>query len=168
MHRYKCWNAAMATTAALTKVTTGTSIKTMLQIATPSTRQIQLISWGWELDAVPGSTGGQIELIQTDVAATVTAHVAAGVQPLDPNAPASLMSLGTAATGYTATAEGTTTASRSFDGDLIAPSAGADNLNGGYQWMPDERPIVAVSKFLRVRVTFAAAVNMLCWVCWDE
>lgn len=158
----------MPTTAALVAVTTGTAIKTMLQIATPSTRQCQLISWGYTLAAVPGSTGGQVELIQTDVAATVTAHVASGVQPLDPNAPASLMTLGASATGYTATVEGSTAASRTFDTDLIPPTAGAVDLNYDYQWMPDERPIVAISKFLRVRVTFAAAVNMNCWVCWDE
>ncbi len=82
MHRYKVWNGPMPTTAAQQKVTTGTAIKTMLQIALPSTRQIQLISWGFTLDAVPASAG-QVELIQTDVAATVTAHVATGLQPLD-------------------------------------------------------------------------------------
>jgi hypothetical protein len=168
MHRYKVFNAAMPTTAAIAKVTTGTAIKTMLQIATPATRQIQLISWGYTLDAVPGSTGGIIELIQTDVAATVTAHSASGVQPLDPNAPASLMTLGTSATGYTASAEGTPTAVRTFDTDQIPPTAGAADVNYDYQWLPDERPIVAISKFLRVRVTFAAAVNLLTWVCWDE
>lgn len=170
MHRYKCFNAAMATTAATAKVTTGTAIKTMLQIATPSTRQLQIISWGFSTDAAPATTGvGVVELIQTDVAATVTAHVAAGVQPLDPNAPASLMTLGTSATGYTATAEGTTTASRIFDVQEVAGvSNGADPTNYAYQFMPDERPFVAVSKFLRVRVTYSAAVNMLCWVVWDE
>lgn len=168
MHRYKCWNGAAPTTAALVKVTTGTTIKTMLQVATPATRQLQLIAWGYTMDAVPGSTGGIVELIQTDVAATVTAHVAAGVQQLDPNAPNSLMTLGTSATGYSASAEGSITATRSFDTDLIAPTAGAQPITYDYQWMPDERPVVAVSKFLRVRVTMAAAVNMLCWVCWDE
>lgn len=170
MHRFKCFNAAMATTAATVKVTTGTSIKTMLQIATPATRQLQLISWGFSIDAAPATTGvGVVELIQTDVAATVTAHVAAGVQPLDPNAPASLMTLGTSATGYTATVEGSTTASRLFDATEIAGvSNGAWPISYSYQWMPDERPIMAVSKFLRVRVTFSAAANMLTWVCWDE
>lgn len=158
----------MPTTAAIVKVTTGTTIKTMLQLATPSTRQMQLISWGYTLDAVPGSTGGIVELIQTDVAATVTAHVASGVQPLDPNAPPSLVTLGTSATGYTASVEGATTAVRTFDTDNIPPTAGAADVNYDYQWMPDERPIIAVSKFLRVRVTFAAAVNMLTWICWDE
>ncbi|MEU3527573.1 hypothetical protein AB0E62_27505 [Streptomyces sp. NPDC038707] len=167
MHRYKCWNGPMPTTAAQQKVTTGTSIKTMLQIATPSTRQIQLIAWGFTLDGVP-SAAGQVELIQTDVAATVTAHVASGVQPLDPNAPASLMTLGTTGTGYTATAEGTVTATRTFDANLVPGTAGATDINYLYQWMPDERPIVAVSRFLRVRATFGGAVNMSCFVVWDE
>lgn len=168
MHRYKTWNGPMPTTAAQAKVTTGTAIKTMLQVATPSTRQIQLIAWGFSLDVAPGAAS-VVELLQTDVAATVTAHVASGVQPLDPNAPPSLMTLGTTATGYTASAEGATTASRVFDVKEIPLAAGATDLTYAYQWMPDERPIVAVSRFLRVRATFAtSASNMVTWVVWDE
>lgn len=168
MHRYKTWNSAMPTAAAMPAVATGTSIKTMLQIATPSTRQLQIISWGYTLSGLPGAAA-TIELIQTDVAATVTAHVAAGVQPLDPNAPASLVTLGTAATGYTATAEGSVTVTRVFDTDQISTTAGATLINYDYQFMPDERPIVAVSKFLRVRMTTpTSGVNALCWVVWDE
>lgn len=171
MHRYKIWNGAMPTTAAQAKVTTGTAIKTMLQLATPATRQIQLISWGFSLDAPPATTSvGVVELLQTDVAATVTAHSASGVQPLDPNAPASLLTLGTSATGFTASAEGATTGTRVFDVVQVPGlTAGGDGIGPYvYQWMPDERPIVGVSKFLRVRVTFAAAVNMTTFVVWDE
>ncbi|MVO84198.1 hypothetical protein GPA10_05275 [Streptomyces sp. p1417] len=168
MHRYRTWNGPAPTSAAQASVTTGTSIKTMLQLATPSTRQIQLISWGFTVDDPPGADG-VVELLQVDVAATVTAHVASGVQPLDPNAPASLMSLGTSATGYTATAEGTVTASRVFDVVALSSATGESPLTYTYQWMPDERPIVAVSKFLRVRATTATtAVDLRCWVCWDE
>ena len=170
MPQFKAFNAAMATTAATLKVTTGTSIKTMLQIATPSTRTIQIISWGFSIDAAPATTGvGVVELIQTDVAATVTAHSATGVQPLDPGGTASLMTLGTSATGFTSSNEGTPTATRLFDATEIAGvSNGAMPIGYSYQFVPDERPWVPVSKFLRVRVTFSAAVNMLCWVCWDE
>lgn len=168
MHRYKTWNGPMPTTAAQASVTTGTAIKTMLQISTPATRQIQVIAWGFDLNITPTSGPNTVELIQTDVAATVTAHVASGVQPLDPNAPASLLTLGTANTGYTATGEGTTTASRVFDVCQLAPTAGAYDMNYRYQFMPDERPILAVSKFLRVRATFATACNMHCWIVWDE
>lgn len=163
MHRYKAWNGAMATTAALAPVTTGTAIRTMLQIATPATRALTIISWGFSVSA---AQAGNVELIQTDVAATVTAHVAAGIQPLDASFPASLVTLGTAATGFTATAEGATTASRTFDQRQI-PGV-TDQLTWAYQFMYDERPVVPISKFLRVRATFGTAPNMLCWVCWDE
>ena len=167
---YTAFNAPMATTAATAKVTTGTTIKTMLQIATPSTRQLQILSWGYSIDTAPATTGvGVVELLQTDVAATVTAHVASGVQPIDPNCTPSLMTLGTSATGYTATVEGSITATRLFDAqEIIGVSDGMQQNYYSRDWMPDERPIVAVSKFLRVRVTFSAAANMLCWVTWSE
>lgn len=170
MHRYKCYNAAMATTAAMPKVTTGTSIKTMLQISTPATRQLQVISWGYSMDTAPAGAGvGVVELIETDIAATVTAHVAAGVQPLVPGAPASLVTLGVANTGFTGSVEGATTTTRTFDTqEVLGITQGMQQNVYAYQFMPDERPILAVSKFLRVRVTFSAAVNMLCWVVWDE
>lgn len=167
MHRYKTWNAPMPTTAALAKVTTGTAIKTMLQIATPATRKLKILSWGFSLDAASAAVG-VVELLQTDVAATVTAHVASGVQPLDANLPASLVTLGASATGYTASAEGTPTASRVFDAKEIPIAAGLTDLTYSYQFMPDEMPIVDISKFLRVRVTFTSATNMICWVCWEE
>jgi hypothetical protein len=155
----------MPTTAAQAAVTTGTSIKTMLQVSTPSTRQLQIISWGYSIDA---AIGGEVELLQTDVAATVVAHVASGVQPLDPNAAPSLMPLGTAGTGYTSSVEGSITATRVFDAKRDTTGGGGLQMYYAYQFMPDERPIVAVSKFLRVRATFGTSVNMLCWVVWDE
>lgn len=165
MHRYKTWNGAMPTTAAQLKVAVANGVKTMLQLSTPATRQIQLVSWGYSIDA---ALAGVVELLQTDVAATVTAHVAAGVQPLDPNAPASLLTLGTANTGYTATAEGTTTAARVFDVQEVSATS-PPNLSYSYQWTPAERPIIPISKFLRVRTTFGATTSsMVCWICWDE
>lgn len=167
MHRYKTFGSAMATTAAQAKVTTGTAIKTMLQIATPSTRQCQVLEWGYSADLVSTATG-EVELLETDVAATVTAHVPAGVQPLVPGMPASLMTLGTSATGYTATAEGSITATRTFDAQEIVEDAPAPNNSYTRQWLPYEGPIVAVSKFLRVRATFTVATNLLVWVVWDE
>lgn len=168
MHRYRTWNGPMPTTAAQASVTTGTAIKTMLQLATPATRQIQLISWGFSVDDPPGADA-VVELLQTDVAATVTAHSASGVQPLDPNAPASLLTLGTSATGYTGTVEGSTTAARVFDAISMSSVSGESPLLYSYQFMPDERPIIAISKFLRVRATTpSTAVDMRCWITWDE
>jgi len=161
---YVAYNGASPTTAALAPVTTGTAIKTLLQIATPSTRMIRIVEWGISFDGSAAATPGKVELIQTDVAATVTAHVAAGVPSLnDPNAAASLVTLGTSATGYTATAEGTTTASRLLDYQQIAPTNQYVK-----QWPLGREPVVAVSKFLRVRVTFGTAVNAVCYVSWEE
>lgn len=165
MHRYKTWNGPMPTIAAQAGVTTGTAVKTMLQVATPSTRQCQIIAWGFT--GTPGTAAGVVELLQTDVAATVTAAVAAGIQSLDPNAPASLLVGGAAATGYTASVEGTITATRVFD--VVALNAtGTGILDYEYQFMPDERPIIAISRFLRVRATMSAAMTMQCWIVWDE
>jgi hypothetical protein len=161
MHRYKAWNTPMATTAAIAPSLSGTSIKTLLQIATPSTRMLEVISWGYSCN---GNPGGTIELVQTNVAATVTAHVAAGVQPMDPNIPASLMTLGTAATGYNATAEGSITATRSLDTQYVEIASQPYE----FQFMPDERPRIAISSFLRVRITAGTTTGILCWICWDE
>lgn len=167
-HRYKIWNGPAPTTAAQVPVTTGTAIKTMLQIAPPATRQITVISWGFSLGITPAAGPNTVELIDTDVAATVTAHVAAGVQPLIPGVPASQLTLGVNATGYTATVEGAITTTRTHDVSDAAPTAGAYDMNFRYQFMPDERPVIAVSRFLRVRATFATAVNMHCWVVVEE
>jgi hypothetical protein len=165
---YIVWNGPAPTTAAQAAVTTGTSIKTMLQLATPSTRQIQLLEWGWSSDDPPGADG-VIELLQTDVAATVTQHAASGVINLDPNGPSSLLTLGTSATGYTATAEGSTTASRVFDTVSLSSASGESGLSYVRQWMPDARPIVAVSRFLRVRATTATTgIDLRCYVVFQE
>lgn len=167
---YMIRNAAMATTTAQAAATTGTAIKTMLQVATPATIMARVLSWGFTIDDPPGADA-VVELLQTDVAATVTAHVAAGVQPLDPGAPASLLTLGVAATGYTATAEGAITATRMFDVVSISSvSAEASPfLTYSYQFMPDEQPVIPISKFLRVRATTpTTAVDMRCWVLVEQ
>lgn len=161
---YIAYNGPMVTTAAFVPVTTGVAIKTLLQIATPSTRPFRIIEWGISFDGSAAATPIKCELVQTDVAATVTAHVAAGVQPFnDPNAPASLATLGTAATGYTASVEGTITATRYGDVQLVAPT------NQYLKQYPLGREFeVAVSRFLRVRVTAGTAVNATTFVAWEE
>jgi len=167
---YLVYNAAMATTAAQASVSTGTTIKTMLQVATPATRQIEVLSWGYTSDDVPGADG-VIELLQTDVAATVTAHVASGIQPLDPNGVASLCIGGTTATGFTASGEGSITATRMFDVVSLSTTSAeaAPFLSYVRDFMPDERPVIPISKFLRVRVTCpTTAIDLRCWIVFRE
>lgn len=170
VHRYITWNGPAPTTAAQASVTTGTTIKTMLQLATPSTRKLEVVSWGFAVDDPPGADA-VIELLQTDAAATVTAHIASGVPPLDAGTPASLLTLGVAATGYTATAEGAVTATRVFEAiSLSSVSAeAAPVMTYTRQYLPNERPIVDISKFLCVRATTpTTAVDMRCWVIFEE
>jgi hypothetical protein len=83
MTSYIAWNTAMPTTAVRAAVSTGTSIITMLQIATPATRSIKVQRWGVRFPTSAPTAVVRCELIDTNVAATVTAHVAAGVQPYD-------------------------------------------------------------------------------------
>lgn len=166
---FKAYNAAMPTTAAQASVSTTTSIRTMLQVVPPSTRMLQVISWGFTLDDPPGADA-VIELLQTDVAATTgTAHVAAGIYNTDPNGSASLVQLGAALTGFTFTAEGISAAVSVFDAVSLSSTTGESPLTYVYQFMPDERPLVGASKFLRVRATTpTTAVDMRTWVSWVE
>lgn len=167
MHVYTAYNGPMPTTASQVSVTTGTTIKTMLQIATPSTRKLQIVAWGFSFDDPPGADG-VLELLETDVAATVTAHVASGVQPEDSSDPASLVTLGTSATGYTGTAEGSITATRVFDVVSLSSTSGESVLSGGREWLPNRGPIVPISKFLRIRATTpSTASDLRCWIKWQ-
>ncbi|MEU6710013.1 hypothetical protein ABZ897_00925 [Nonomuraea sp. NPDC046802] len=164
MTLYWAANGAMATTSSLATVGTGTTIKTMLQIATPSSRMLKVVEWGISFGGSAAATPVKCELIQTDVAATVTAHVAAGVQPYDdPSAPASQVTLGAAATGYTASAEGTITATRTFDAQQVSPTTLYVK-----QWPLGREPKLPISKFLRVRVLASADVQCWTYVLWEE
>lgn len=165
---YQAYNGPMQTTGVFAGVTTGTSVKTLLQLASPSSpaNPIRVKAWGISFNGSSVATPIQCELIETGaVAATVTAHVAAGMQPYDAEAQgiASVLTLGTAASGYTATAEGTITATRFGDLQYVPPSAGYQ-----YEWSLKDEFYVPSGRFLRVRVLAAAAVNAVCWVRWAE
>src|SRR6266498_3092533 len=127
MGAYKVWNGPAPTAAAQQAVTSNPAIQTLLQLATPADMQIRIVSWGFSADD-PANVDGVIELLETDVAATVTAHVASGLVKLDPNAPNSRLTLGTSATGYTATAEGTIAATRGFDAVSLSSTSGESPL----------------------------------------
>jgi hypothetical protein len=165
MALYLIPNGAAGTTAAPVAVTTGAAIKTLLQIQPSATVRAKVVEWGISFDGSSAATPGKIELVETDVAATVTAHVTAGIVKLDDAAlvggdpVTNLIQVGTANTGYTASAEGTTTVARLLDLQFIA------GTNQYVKQFPLGRePIIQISKFLRVRVTFGAAVNAYCYV----
>jgi hypothetical protein len=169
LHGYKAWNFAMPTTAAPTPVTTGTAIKTMLQIA--PTRLIELVGWGYSFDDLPGADS-IVELLTTGtVFATVTAHSSTGLIKMgNPATDASQVTLGVSATGFTATAEGSITATRSFDLRTISNSETSAAPYFSYEkyFLPGEYQ-VAAGDALRIRATTpSSATTMLCWAAWLE
>ena len=158
MALYKIFNGPAPTTASQVAVTTGTAIKTLLQVKPGTTQIMRIVE---SAAAAPGI----IELCVTDVAATVTAHVAAGIHKYDSGALAggdpttALIAVGTTSTGYTASGEGTVGAVRQLDVQQIAPT------NQYVLQLPLGRePIVNPSEFCRVRVKFAAAINAICYL----
>ncbi len=166
MALYLIPNAPMQTTAAAAAVTTGTAIKTMLQVKASATKPFIIVEWGISFDGSAAATPIKVELIETDVAATVTASVAADITKLDGEAlsggdpTTNLIPVGTTSTGYTATGEGTIAATRDLDGpQFIAPT------NQYIKQFPLGREaVVQVSKFARIRVTAGTAVNAYCYM----
>ncbi len=166
MALYLLNNGPMQTTAAPSPVATGTSIKTLLQFKASATVQAKIIEWGISFDGSAAATPGRIELIETDVAATVTAFVAADITKYDSDAlmggdpTTNLIQVGTTSSGYTSSGEGSTASLRDLDGpQLIAPS------NQFIKQFPLGRePVVQVGKFARIRVTFGASVNAYCYM----
>lgn len=165
MALYQIFNGPMPTTAAQAVVTTGTVIKTLLQVKPSATIVAKIVEWGISFDGSAAATPIKCELLETDVAATVTASVANDIVKLDAAALAggdpttNLIPVGTTSTGYTASAEGTITAVRMFDAQLVAPT------NQYIKQFPLGRePIIQISKFARIRVTAGAAVNAYCYM----
>lgn len=163
---YKVMNSAMVTTAEPTKITTGTNLKTMLQIRASASNALRIVEWGISFDGAALAAPGTVELIETGaIGATVTAYVAADIYPdNDPNAPASLIQIGsTTNSGFTSSGEGSTIASRMFDVQLVDPAVGYM-----HQFMPGYQPEVKAGNVCRIRVHFAGAVNCLAWLLWEE
>lgn len=166
MALYLIANGPMQTTAAFAPVTTGTSIKTLLQIKPSATAIARIVEWGISFDGFAAAAPIKVELIETDVAATVTAAVAADITKYDPEAlmggdpTTNLIVVGTTATGYTSSGEGSITSVRNLDApQFIAPT------NQFIKQFPLGRePMIQISKFGRIRVTAPAAVNAYCYM----
>lgn len=163
---YIMWNGSTgALTGPLagvaTSATSGT-VKTMLQVK-PGASKIRIVEWGYSFESTPAAPV-RMELIETGtVFATVTAAAAVTLYN-DVTGPASVASLGTAATGYTATAEGTITASRLLGYQEESGTAFKQQFPLGRE------PEVNGASALRIRATptSSAAVNVTCYVIWEE
>jgi hypothetical protein len=162
MGLYLIANGPMQTTAAFAKVTTGTVIKTMLQLKPFNTCKI--VEWGISFDGFVAALPIAVELIDTGtVFGTVTASADADITKLDSaeNAAASVagLTLSTSGTGYTCTSEGSITAVRNFDMQLVAPT------NQYVKQFPLGRePKCIIGNAVRIRVTAGTAVNAYCYM----
>jgi hypothetical protein len=162
MPRYKAINGPMPTTAAQAVVTTGTAIKTLLQLK--PFNLMKVTAWGVSFDGAAAAAGIKCELLDTGtVFGTVTAYADADLYKLDgaDQAVASVagLTLGTTASGYTCTSEGSITATKVFDAQLVQPTN-----QYAFQWPLGQEPTVVIGNALRIRVTAAAAVNAYAWV----
>lgn len=157
--RYLIPNHAKNTTAAPAGVTTGTSIKTMLQVK--PLVPLFITEWGYFLDGSPSDI--KIELIEVDVTAAVTALVDADITRLDRVsdgvASSIFMTLSTSGTGFTSTSEGTVAVVRNLDAPQIS------SLKAFVKpFALGEEPMIQTAQFARIRVTAAVAVFMLCYM----
>lgn len=162
MARYKIFNGPMPTTAAQVAVTTGTAIKTLLQLK--PFNQCKIVAWGISFDGSAAATPIKCELLETGtVFGTVTASADADCVKLGgtDQAVASVagLTMGTAATGYTCTSEGSITTTRMFDCQLVAPTN-----QYIYQFPLGQEPVLVIGNATRIRVTAGAAVNAICWI----
>ena len=171
MGLYVVYNGPMPTTVAQVPVTTGTSLKTMLQLKLGgSTNQpAKVVEWGISFDGSAAATPIKCELLTTGtVGATITEFVAADILALDPNVAAVTDDFPLAFTaagdesGYTSTSEGSITATREFDVQFIAPT------NQYVKQFPLGRePMWKQTEYLRIRVTAGTAVNAYCYIVFE-
>lgn len=163
-----CFIIHNADTSALTAAPAGAAtaatvtVKTMLQIKT-GTSKVRVIEWGYALSAVPAAPV-QIELVETGTVFATVTTIGSGIRPYNDANGVSQLVAGTSATGFTASAEGTVTATRLFDWQFE---------NGLYykkQFPLGREPEIAPSSSLRIRATpgSAAAVTLSCFVVIEE
>ena len=162
----KIFNGPAPTTAVQAAVTTGTAIKTLLQVK--NFNAMKVVAWGISFDGAAAAAGVQCELLTTGtVFATVTAHADADItrwagSGTDTVPSVAGLTLGTSATGYTASAEGSITATDVLDCQIVQPTG-----QYVYEFSLGREPKITVGDALRIRVDAVAAVNAVCWVLVD-
>jgi hypothetical protein len=169
---YLVQNGAMTTTAPITAVTTSATLFTMLQLVPAANSPLKIVEWGISFNAGALAVPFQCELVETGtVAATVTAFAAADVMPYDdPNAPANTaasttsvpLEMSTSLSGYTSSAEGSSTTNRVFDPQMVEP------IGSYYKQFPLGRePSIKPGNVLRVRVHGDGTTKCTCYVIFE-
>ena len=162
---YLISNDAAPGAAQAVKRTTGTAIITMLQIKVGLTvNRAKVVEWGISFDGSAAALPIEVELVETSLAATVTAHAAAGIMNLDPfgitPTTTNPFTFTTITTGYAGSTENAASGTfRLLDGPkLIAPTNQYEK-----QFPLGREPELDPAKYLRIRVTAGTAVNAYCY-----
>lgn len=151
-------------TGAITEIAlSAATVKTVLQVVTPSTADLKVISWQIGFDGISATAEPVLVslLDTTGTAATVTSYTPDAYS--DPNEPASLSVGGTTATGINASGEGTLSTTRVLDVMEVPPTSGY-----AIQFPLGREPGVAVSHHLRLRANAPAGVNCVAQIVWEE
>ena len=166
---YAVMNGAAPGIAAPVAITTGTAIKTHIQISTNvTTPAIRFVEWWVEFDGATAATPIKVELMRHTATGqtTLSAYAAGDIARVnDPNAPVSGVVLGAGNSGFSnTTTEITPTGTPvSLETHFVPPTSGI------YVQFPLGRePEVQVNAYARVRTTAGAAVNCLAGVMWAE
>jgi hypothetical protein len=163
-------NGAAPGAAAAAPITTGTAIKTQLQLmSNATTPSMRFVEWWVEFDGATAATPIKVELMRHTSAGqtTLTAYIAADIAKVnDPNAPASGIQIGAnSLSGYSnTTTEVTPTGTPvSLETHFVPPTSGI------YVQFPLGRePELAVTNYARIRTTAGAAVNAYAGCMWEE
>lgn len=163
--QYLIGSGPAPTTASFATLATGTAIITLLQVKASATATFKILRWGISFDGSAAATPIKVELLETDVAATVTASATADLMRYNGEAlmggdpVTNLFPVGTTSTGYNASGEGTIAAVREFDFQLIAPTN-----QYVFDFPLGREPLVQISKFARIRVKAGTGVNAYAWM----
>lgn len=156
---YTVLNGAVPGAAAAVPITTGTAIKSMMQLYTSAATAIRIVEWWTEFDGSAAATPIKVELVGATTApqTTLTTYAAADIAPSnDPNAAASDLSLASNASGFgTGATEVTPTGTvRNLATHFVPPTSGIY-----IQYPLGREPEIKVSAYVRHRTTAGAAVN---------
>lgn len=166
---YTVLNGAIPAAAAAVPISTGTALKTMIQIATNTTTpSVRVVEWWTEFDGSAAATPIKVELLRSTGGAqtSLTAYAAGDITKAnDPNAPTTSIQLGTALSGFNnANDPGVTpTGVGNLSTHFVPPTSGIY-----IQYPLGREPEVGASQFIRHRTTAGAAVNAYVGLTWEE
>jgi hypothetical protein len=159
---YWVQNTALGGAAAPAKVATGTTIKSMIQIAVPSTVAVRIVEWGCSFDTPASASIINVELFGTTTALTHNTDVTFTAAEYASFSGVPSLTTCQVASGGTFT-ETTPAGYRPLDVQTIVPPAVYVK-----QWPLGREPQSNLSTWVRVRVTASVTCNMYSYILWEE